>query len=85
MLEKLLAKLISELLGKGFAALQEYFNKRKVNKLQKQVSALENKVKILEFEKKKTERIKDWKYRLENGFEIIERFLEKINYSFICS
>ena len=66
MLEKLLAKLISELLGKGFAALHEYFNKRKVNKLQKQVSALENKVKILEFEKKKTERIKDWKYRLEN-------------------
>ena len=46
MLEKLLVKLISELLGKGFAALQEYFNKRKVNKLQKQVSALENKVKI---------------------------------------
>ena len=52
MLAKLLAKLISELLGKGFAALQEYFNKRKVNKLQKQVSALENKVKILEFEKR---------------------------------
>tara|TARA_Y100001951_G_C11171557_1_gene200553 strand:+ start:295 stop:546 length:252 start_codon:yes stop_codon:yes gene_type:complete len=64
--EKLLSKLISELLGKGLAAVQEYLNKRKVGKLQKQVLNLEAKVKMLEHEKSKTQKIQDWKYRLKN-------------------
>jgi TolA-binding protein len=63
---KIVSSIVTSLLSKGFAALQEYMNKRKVGKLEQQVSSLEDKIKILEHEKKKSQKIKDWKYRLDN-------------------
>jgi hypothetical protein len=58
---KIVSSIVTSLLSKGFAALQEYMNKRKVGKLEQQVSSLEDKIKILEHEKKKSQKIKDWK------------------------
>ncbi len=66
MVSKIVSSIVTSLLSKGFAALQEYMNKRKVGKLEQQVSSLEDKIKILEHEKKKSQKIKDWKYRLDN-------------------
>ena len=66
MISKIVSSIVTSLLSKGFAALQEYMQKRKVGKLQQQVSSLEDKVKLLEHEKKKEQKIKDWKYRIEN-------------------
>lgn len=65
-MQKILVALLSDLLSKGFAFLQEYLNKRKVGKLEKQVLDLETKIKILESEKKKAVKIQDWKYRIKN-------------------
>jgi TolA-binding protein len=66
MISKIVSSIVTSLLSKGFAVLQEYMQKRKVNKLEQQVSSLEDKVKILEHEKKKEKKIQDWKYRIQN-------------------
>ena len=65
MISKIVSSIVTSLLSKGFAVLQEYMQKRKVNKLEQQVSSLEDKVKILEHEKKKEKKIQDWKYRIQ--------------------
>ena len=66
MISKIVSSIVTSLLSKGLAALQEYMQKRKVGKLQQQVSSLEDKIKILEHEKKKEKKIQDWKYRIQN-------------------
>lgn len=66
MISKIVSSIVTSLLSKGFAVLQEYMQKRKVNKLEQQVSSLEDKVKILEHEKKKEKKIQDWKQRIQN-------------------
>ena len=66
MISKIVSSIVTSLLSKGFAAMQEYMQKRKVGKLQQQVSSLEDKIKILEHEKKKEKKIQDWKYRIQN-------------------
>lgn len=66
MISKFVSSIITSLLSKGFAALQEYMQKRKVGKLEQQVSSLKDKVAILEHEKKKEQKIKDWQYRIKN-------------------
>ena len=53
MISKIVSSIVTSLLSKGFAAMQEYMQKRKVGKLQQQVSSLEDKIAILEHEKKK--------------------------------
>ena len=70
MIAKIVSSIINNLLGRGLAFLTEYFKKRKVEKLENQVSSLKDKVLILEREKIKQKKIQDWKYRLkhkENG------------------
>jgi|TARA_R100000329_G_scaffold126116_1_gene104686 hypothetical protein len=66
MISKIVSSIVTSLLSKGLAAMQEYMQKRKVGKLQQQVSSLEDKIKILEHEKKKEKKIQDWKYRIQN-------------------
>jgi TolA-binding protein len=66
MISKIVSSIVTSLLSKGFAALQEYMQKRKVGKLEQQVSSLQDKVAILEHEKKKEKKIQDWKYRIKN-------------------
>ena len=66
MISKIISSIVTSLLSKGLAAMQEYMQKRKVGKLQQQVSSLEDKIKILEHEKKKEKKIQDWKYRIQN-------------------
>ena len=66
MISKIIANVINNLLGRGLAFLTEYFKKRKVEKLEKQVSSLKDKVLILEREKQTQQKIQDWKYRLKN-------------------
>jgi TolA-binding protein len=66
MISKIVSSIVTSLLSKGLAAMQEYMQKRKVGKLQQQVSSLEDKIAILEHEKKKEKKIQDWKYRIQN-------------------
>ena len=66
MISKIVSSIVTSLLSKGFAALQEFMQQRRVNKLEQQVSSLKDKVAILEHEKKKEQKIKDWKYRIQN-------------------
>ena len=66
MVSKIISDLITNLISKGLVVLQEYMQKRKVGKLEQQVSSLKDKVAILEHEKKKEKKIKDWKYRIKN-------------------
>ena len=66
MIAKIIANIVDNLLGRGLAFLTEYFKKRKVEKLEKQVSSLQDKVLILEREKKAQLRIENWKDRLRN-------------------
>ena len=66
MISKIVSSIVTSLLSKGFAALQEFMQQRRVNKLEQQVSSLNDKVAILEHEKKKEQKIKDWKYRIQN-------------------
>ena len=67
MISKIVSSIVTSLLSKGFAALQEYMQKRKVGKLEQQVLSLNDKVAILEQEKKKQKKYKigntDWKIR----------------------
>ena len=65
-MKQIIANIISDLISKGLAFLAEWMNKRKVRKLEEQVSTLETKIQILEHEKKKTQKIQDWKYRVKN-------------------
>ena len=66
MISKIISSIVTSLLSKELAAMQEYMQKRKVGKLQQQVSSLEDKIAILEHEKKKEKKIQDWKYRIQN-------------------
>jgi len=66
MISKIVSSIVTSLLSKGFAALQEFMQQRRVNKLEQQVSSLNDKVAILEHEKKKQKKIEDWKYRIQN-------------------
>ena len=66
MVSKIISDLITNLISKGLVVFQEYMQKRKVGKLEQQVSSLNDKVAILEQEKKKQKKIEDWKYRLQN-------------------
>ena len=66
MISKIIANVINNLLGRGLAFLTEYLKKRKVRKLENQVSSLQDKVLILEREKKAQVRIEKWKDRLRN-------------------
>jgi len=66
MISKIVASIVTNILSKGFAVLQDYMQKRKVGKLEQQVLSLEDKVKLLEHEKKKQQKIQDWKYRIAN-------------------
>ena len=51
MITKIITIVINNLLGRGIAFLTEYFKKRKVAKLESEVSSLKDKVLILEKEK----------------------------------
>ena len=66
MLSKIISNVINNLLGRGLAFLTEYFKKRKVEKLERQVASLQDKILILDKEKKIQTKIEDWKYRLQN-------------------
>ena len=66
MVSKIISDLITNLISKGLVVFQEYMQKRKVGKLEQQVSSLKDKVAILEHEKKKQKKIEDWKYRIKN-------------------
>ena len=66
MLGKLIGQIISVLLGKGFALIMGYLQKRKVQKLERQVLTQRDKITILEHEKQTAKKIQDWKYRLDN-------------------
>jgi len=66
MITKIITIVINNLLGRGIAFLTEYFKKRKVAKLESEVSSLKDKVLILEKEKETQKKIEDWKYRLKN-------------------
>tara|TARA_R100001443_G_scaffold20068_1_gene31945 strand:- start:12227 stop:12475 length:249 start_codon:yes stop_codon:yes gene_type:complete len=66
MITKIITIVINNLLGRGIAFLTEYFKKRKVAKLESEVSSLKDKVLILEKEKQAQVRIENWKDRLRN-------------------
>ena len=69
MISKIIANVINNLLGSGLAFLTEYFKKRKVKKLERQVSSLKDTVLILEKEKKTQIKIANWRDRLRNKEE----------------
>jgi len=62
----LISAIVNNLLGRGIAFLTEYFKKRKVAKLESEVSSLKDKVLILKKEKETQVRIENWKNRLRN-------------------
>ena len=66
MMTKIITIVINNLLGRGIAFLTEYFKKRKVAKLESEVSSLKDKVLILKKEKETQIRIENWKGRLRN-------------------
>ena len=66
MIAKMISEIISNLLGKAFALLMGYLQKRKVQKLEERVQTQRDKITILEHEKKTAKKIQDWKYRLDN-------------------
>jgi len=63
---KIISELINNLLGRCIAFITAWVQKRKVIKLENQVTSLKDKVTILEHEKKTQKKISDWKYRLEH-------------------
>ena len=77
MWSKLISQIISDLLGKGLARLMGFLQKRKVQRLEKQVLNNKFKIKILEHEKKTEEKIKDWKHRLKNKES--DNFITELN------
>tara|TARA_R100001163_G_scaffold53051_1_gene40421 strand:+ start:160 stop:408 length:249 start_codon:yes stop_codon:yes gene_type:complete len=66
MIEKIISNVINNLVGRGLAWLTEYFKKRKVEKLERQVASLKDTVLILEKEKQTQIKIENWKDRLRN-------------------
>ena len=62
----LISAIVNNLLGRGIAFLTEYFKKRKVAKLESEVSSLKDKVLILKKEKEAQVRIENWQDRLRN-------------------
>jgi|TARA_R100000149_G_C5871097_1_gene135079 hypothetical protein len=70
MVSKIISDLITNLISRGLVVLKGYLTKRRVGKLEQQVSSLKDKIKILEHEKIVEKKIQDWKYRVkhkENG------------------
>lgn len=79
MISKIIAEVINNFLGRGLAWLTEYFKKRKVEKLERQVASLKDTVLILEKEKITQVKIENWKNRLRNKEnESLARELSKI-------
>jgi len=74
---KLISNIISDLLSKGLALLMGFLQKRKVQRLEKQVLTQKDKITILEHEKKTEKKIKDWKYRLRN--KEADNFVKELN------
>ena len=74
---KLISQIISDLISKGLARLMGFLQKRKVQRLEKQVLNNKFKIKILEHEKKTEEKIKDWKHRLKNKES--DNFITELN------
>ena len=66
MIAKIVAEIVNNLLGKGFAFIAKYLKQRKIAKLERQVSSLKDTVLILEKEKEIEIRIENWKDRLKN-------------------
>jgi len=77
MWSKLISQIISDLLGKGLALLIGFLQKRKVQRLEKQVRNMKDKITILKHEKKTEKKIKDWKYRLKN--KEADNFITELN------
>tara|TARA_R110000803_G_scaffold49530_4_gene103042 strand:- start:1223 stop:1471 length:249 start_codon:yes stop_codon:yes gene_type:complete len=77
MISKIIANVINNLLGRGIAFLTEYFKKRKVAKLESEISTLKDKVLILKKEKETQVRIENWKDRLRNKEN--ESFVKELN------
>jgi SMC interacting uncharacterized protein involved in chromosome segregation len=77
MIGKIISQVISDLLGKGLALLMGFLQKRKIQKLERQVQTYKNKVKILDHEKVTEQKIRDWKYRLRNKES--ENFVRELN------
>ena len=51
MVSNIISDLITNLISRGLVVLKGYLTKRRVGKLEQQVSSLKNKIKILEHEK----------------------------------
>ena len=66
MVSKIISDLITNLISRGLVVLKGYLTKRRVGKLEQQVSSLKNKIKILEHEKIVEKKIQDWKYRVQH-------------------
>jgi 16S rRNA C1402 (ribose-2'-O) methylase RsmI len=66
MLGKIISQIITILLGKGLALLMGFLQKRKVQKLERLAQTQKDKITILEHERKTEQKIRDWKYRLDN-------------------
>jgi len=77
MWSKLISQIISDLLGKGLVLLMEFLQKRKMQRLEKQVRNMKDKIIILKQEKKIEKKIKDWKYRLKN--KEADNFITELN------
>jgi hypothetical protein len=77
MIGKIISQIISDLLGKGLALLMGFLQKRKVQKLERQVLTQKDKITILEHEKETEKKINDWKYRLRNKES--DSFVKELN------
>ena len=77
MWSKLISQIISDLLSKGLVLLMEFLQKRKMQRLEKQVRNMKDKIIILKHEKKIEKKIKDWKYRLKNKES--DNFITELN------
>jgi len=74
---KLISNIISDLLSKGLALLMGFLQKRKVQRLEKQVRNMKDKIIILKHEKKTQQKIDDWKHRLKNKES--DNFITELN------
>jgi hypothetical protein len=74
---KLISNIISDLLNKGLALLMGFLQKRKVQRLEKQVRNMKDKIIILKHEKKTQQKIDDWKHRLKNKES--DNFITELN------
>ena len=77
MWSKLISQIISDLLSKGLVLLMEFLQKRKMQRLEKKVRNMKDKIIILKHEKKIEKKIKDWKYRLKNKES--DNFITELN------